>query len=97
MSLEELQNTPEKGGLGLPCLRNRKNVLMLSQLLRLLKSRDRKSLGHVGYYYWIGELLSDLLPGINDGEHAEEVPAYFDPISQLVADAKASDFINQSN
>ena len=95
VSLEELQNTPEKGGLGLPCLRNRSKALMLSQMLRLMKSGDRKSLGHVGY--WIGELLCDLLPGIDDGEHAQELPAYFDHISQLVADAKACDFINQSN
>jgi hypothetical protein len=64
-------------------------------MLRLLKRGDRKSLEHVGYR--IGELLCDILPGIDDGEHAQELPAYFDHISQLVADAKTSDFINQSN
>ena len=88
----ELQNSPEKGGLGLPCLRNRNKALMLSQLRRLLKSGDRKTLGHVGY--WTGGILGDLLAGIDDGDHAQDVPAYFD---QLVADARASDIINQSN
>ena len=95
VSLEELQNSSEKGGLGLPCLRGRNNALMLSQLLRLLKSGDRKSLGHIGY--WMGELLGDLLAGIDGGEHAQVVPAYYDHLSQLVADAKASDIITQGN
>ena len=95
VSLEELQNCPEKGGLGLPCLRNRNKALMLSQLLRLLKSRDRKSLGHVGY--WLGELLGDLLPGIDGGEHALEVPVYYEHLSLLVADAKADEIIKQNN
>ena len=52
-------------------------------------------MGHIGY--WLGELLGDLLAGIDGGEHAQEVPAYYDHLSQLVADARASDIITRSN
>ena len=93
--MDELKNCPEKGGLGLPCLRIRSKALPMSQLLRLLKSRDRKSLSHVGY--WIGELLGDLVNGIDDGEHAQDVPAYFDHLSQIVVEVKSSDYFNQGS
>ena len=93
VSMDELKNCPEKGGLGLPCLRNRSKALLMSQLLRLLKSGDRKSLSHVGY--WMGELLGDLVDGIDDGEHAQDVPAYFDHLSQIVVEVKSSDYFNQ--
>ena len=67
---------------------------MLSQLLRLLKSGDRKSLASVGY--WIGELLSDLLVGIDAGEHAQEVPVYYEHLADLVVDAKSSSIVSPS-
>ena len=95
VSLEELKKCPEKGGLGVHCLLNKSKALMLSQLLRLLKSDDRKCVGHVGF--WIGESLGDLLVGIDAGQHAQNVPAYFENLSKLVVDARASDTVKQSN
>ena len=89
--MEELKNSPGKGGLGLPCLRDRSKALMLSQLLRMLWSEDRKSLAHVGY--WIGELLV----GIDAGEHAQDVPVYFGHLVELVVDAKSGGFLRPSN
>ena len=68
VKFEEIKNSPEKGGLGLPCLASKGKALMLSQLLRLLKSGDIKSIGHIGY--WMGVLLGDFVNGIDGGQHA---------------------------
>ena len=95
VSLEELKHVPEKGGLGLPCDMSRCRALMLSQLLRLLKSTDKKSIGRVGF--WIGELLGDLVEGIDGGVHANDVPAYYDHFAQLVVEAKSCELVTQGN
>ena len=89
----ELYNGTEAGGLGLPSIQAMCNSLMLSQLLRLLKSGDSKTLGHVGY--WIGELLSDVVVGLGGGQHAEVIPEYFEQLADLVANAFASDLITR--
>ena len=52
-------------------------------------------LNHLGY--WIGDILGDLLLGIEDGEQAQVVPPYYDQLSQLVADATLSETVLQSN
>ena len=95
VSLDELKNIPEKGGQGLPCLMSRCKALLLCQLLRLLKSNDNKSICHIGF--WIGELLGDIVPGIDGGVHATNVPAYFDFISNLVVEAKSCDLLTGGN
>ena len=56
---------PDKGGLGLFCIDGMCNSLLLSQFLRLLKSNDTKSIAHVSF--WIGESLTDFLPGTDNG------------------------------
>ena len=65
---------------------------MVSQLVRLLRSGDTKSLGHVGY--WLGELLSDLMPGFDDGHHAEDVPSYFDYFAHLMVEVMTSEAVS---
>ena len=57
VKLDEVKNSPENGGLGLPCLALKSKSLLLSQFLRLLKSEDIKSVSHIGY--WMGDLLAD--------------------------------------
>ena len=47
--------------------------------------------------YWIGELLDDLLLGIGAGEHAQDVPGYFEHLAELVVDAKSSDLVRPTN
>ena len=69
--------------------------LLLSQLLRLLKSGDSKSLSHVGY--WIGELLGDFLPGIELGEHAGGNAEYYDHLATVVMDARINDQVTVEN
>ena len=95
VSLEEMKNIPEKGGQGLPCVMSRCKALMLCQLLRLLRSKDDKSICHVGY--WIGELLGDLVPGIDEGVHAIVVPGYFEHLAHLVVEAKSCDLVTEGN
>ena len=95
VSLGEVKNSFEKGGLGLTCIWSMCQSLMLSQLLRLLKSGDSKSVSHVGF--WLGEILGDLVLGLDDGEHAGELPEYFDHLADLVVEAKSSDLLNASS
>ena len=95
VAMEEMKNPLERGGCGLTCIMSMSKSLLLSQVLRLLKSGDDKSIGHVGF--WMGELLGDLLPGIELGEHAEGSVLYFDHIASLIVDAKLSELVSVEN
>ena len=94
VAMDEVVNPVEAGGLGLPCLKSMCCSLILSQLLRLLDSGDSKSVGHVGY--WIGELLGDMVIGLDGGVHADILPEYFSYLANLVVDSKASGLISSS-
>ena len=65
VALDEVKNVVKKGGLNMVCLQSMCNSMLLSQLLRLMKSSYAKSVSHIGY--WIGDSLGDLLPGIDEG------------------------------
>ena len=95
VSMEELKNSKENGGLGLPCILSRNKSLMLTQLLRLLRSGDVKSIRHVGY--WLGELLGDFVPGLEEGDHADVVPTYFDTLATLMVEARVADLVTTGN
>ena len=95
VSLGEMKNTLEFGGLGMSCVKSQCNSLFLSQLLRLLRSGDRKSIGHVGY--WIGELLGDLVVGLDGGDHAQDIPEYYACLAHLVVEAKSVELISDGN
>ena len=69
--------------------------LLLSQVLRLLKSENQKSIRYLGY--WMGELLGDLLPGIELGEQAVDSVVYFDYLATLIVDAKLAEQITVQN
>ena len=85
----------EKGGCGLTCIMSMSKSLLLSQVLRLLKSEDQKSIGHLGY--WIGEVLGDLLPGVELGDHALVSVEYYDYLASLVVEAKLADQVTAGN
>ena len=57
--------------------------LRLSQLLRLLKDGDSKTLCHVNY--WMGEVLEDFLPNMTAASHAQVTPAYFNSLADIFA------------
>ena len=75
VSIEEIKNDKQKGGLGLICVESMCKSLMLSQFLRLLKSSDAKTIAHVDY--WIGDTLTDLLPSLDMRHHATDIHEYF--------------------
>ena len=69
--------------------------LLLRQVLRLLKSEDQKSIDHLGYC--IGEVLGDLLPGVELGDHTQDSVEYYDYLASLVVDAKVADQVTAVN
>ena len=59
------------------------NALLLSQFVRLIRSGDKKTVGHA--YYWLGDILETLVPEIVHGQRrAAEIPNYFGHIENLV-------------
>ena len=91
MSVEEVKNCLEKGGLNLVCVYRMSNSLLLSQFLRLLRSSDAKSVAHVAY--WIGDSIGDLLSGVDDGLHPRIIPDYFAVIESLVVHGRIDDLV----
>ena len=93
VAIDEMKNRKMEGGLNLPCLASMADSLLFSQLCRLIKSGEKKSLGHV--YYWIGDLLENLAPNINFGQlRAAETPEYFTYIADLVAEMMISEKVS---
>merc|ERR1712212_1191296 len=85
VAIDEMKNKKKEGGLNLPCLASMDDSLLFSQLCRLLRSGERKTLEHVSY--WIGDLLESLAPDINHGQlRAAATPEYFTYIADLVAE-----------
>ena len=66
----------------------------LGQLLRLLKSGEKKCIGHV--WFWIGQCLSDLLPDWQITNHASKPATYFVSLAELVADAQIQNVLPAS-
>ena len=78
VSIDDMKNKKLEGGLNLPCLASMADSLLFSQLCRLLRSGDKKTLGHA--FYWLGDLLVSLAPDIDLGQlgaRATEAPEYF--------------------
>ena len=82
-----------EGGLNLPCLASMADALLFSQLCRLIKSGEKKSLGHA--VYWLGDLLENLAPNINVGQlRAAETPEYYEYVADLVAEMMISEKVS---
>ena len=93
VAIDELKNKKVEGGLNLPCLASMADSLLFSQLCRLIKSGEKKTLGHA--FYWLGDLLQSLAPDINLGLlRATETPEYFDYIADLVAEMMISENVS---
>ena len=83
MSLDELKNSHLKGGKGMICVKSMVDSLRLMQLLRLLKSGDDKSVGHINW--WLGDfVLDDSLGGFSE---VGLVPFFFVSLVDLVLEA----------
>ena len=95
MSLSDLVNTRENGGLGLVCISSMGKSLQLRQFLRLMKNGDDKTVGHV--LYWMGDILDDFLPPVHQVRCRQNVPYYFESIAHLIVGAKLCGVITSSN
>ena len=93
VAIDELKNKKVEGGLNLPCLASMADSLLFSQLCRLIRSGERKTLGHA--FYWLGDILQSLAPDINLGQHrAAETPEYYGYIADLVAEMVISENVS---
>ena len=85
VAIDEIKNKKIEGGLNLPCLASMADSLLFSQLCRMLRSGEKKSLEHV--FYWLGDLLESLAPDINHGPlRAAETPEYFAHVADVVTE-----------
>ena len=91
IALDEIKNKKLDGGLQLPCLASMADSLLFSQCVRLIKSGDKKSLQHLSF--WLGDLLVDLIPGLDQVDRASVIPEYFNHIGELFAEMMISDFL----
>ena len=88
-----MKNKKIKGGLNLPCLASMADSLIFSKLCRLIRSGDKKTLGHA--FYWLGDLLQKLAPDINLGQRrAPETPDYYAYLANLVAEMMISEKVS---
>ena len=91
VSIDEIKNPPEKGGLGLVCIESMSSSLLLSQLLRLFKSSDSKTIAHV--LYWIGDSLTDILQIPDSSSHPETIHDYYCHLESLIIAARIDDLV----
>ena len=77
------------GGLNLPCLASMADSLLASQCIRMLKSGDMKSLGHLDF--WLGDLLVAVCPWMGQGVRAVDTPEYFGHLGQVLANLMIGD------
>ena len=95
VALSELKLPAERGGLGLVCIHSMSKSLFLTQFLRLLKYSPVKTLCYVDH--WLGELLVDLVPDLDQCPHPVSCPAYMQSIALALTDAKISDILSSNN
>ena len=95
VSLDDLKLPIPRGGLGLVCIHRMSRSLLLSQLLRLIKNGDSKSLMCLDF--WIGEVLEDVVPYLNLGFHSKNTPGYFQALADVVAFGKMADLVTSTS
>ena len=75
LQIDELKNSEEAGGLGLPCVSSKANSLFLKQKCRIFMSSDSKQYAHVKF--WLGLYVGDFFHEMSLGPHAEIISPYF--------------------
>ena len=86
VSMDDMKLPALKGGGQLTCMQKMSKSLLFTQVLRLLKSDDEKSIAHLGF--WLGELLGDFLPGIEKGFHCQDPGQYYAQLADIVVEIK---------
>ena len=89
IAIDEIKNVKLCGGLNLPCLSSMADSLLASQCIRMLRSGDVKSLGHIDF--WIGDLLVAVAPWMGQGVRAVETPEHFGHLGEVLANLMIGD------
>ena len=95
VSLADIKNSRDNGGLGLTCLASKGKSLMLSQLLRLVRNGDSKTVGHM--LVWLGKLLEDFLPHMQSITALPKTPSYFETLADTLTQARITDVVSMVN
>ena len=67
----------------------------MSQLLRLIKNGDEKTLRHVDY--WIGEVLGEFHADFGHGVCSLNIPGFFATLGEIIAESRISNSLSGSN
>merc|ERR1712208_201060 len=93
VAINEMKNKKLEGGLNLPCLASMADSLLFSQLCRLIRSGEKKTIEHA--FYWLGDLLQSMAPDINRGPlRATGSTDYFNYVADLVAELMMSEKVS---
>ena len=105
--IDEIKNKKLDGGLKLPCLSNMADALIFTQCIRLIKSKDSKSLQHL--MFWLGDLVeavvrgsgsavlqgtgSAVLPWSGGRAAVGGIPEYFEHVAEIFDDMVTSEVV----
>jgi hypothetical protein len=92
LALQEVNNPPLSGGLGLPCVRSKADALFVRQTCRLLQDQEQLTYQHVKY--WLGQVLRDIFPDMAAGPHAQIIPEYYKHMRELMVEAVENNVID---
>ena len=95
ISMNDMKNDKLKGGFNLPCVASMNRALLSSQLIRLLKSEDSKSVSHVDF--WMGPLLNVVFPTMGLDVTASSTPEYYSFLGDCLASLMVDDFLTSSS
>ena len=95
VSLREVKLPKLRGGAGLLCVESMAKCLRISQLLRLLRDGDDKTLHHIDY--WMGEMLVDFNEEFGSCRQRQSIPSFFMSLADLVTEARISETITVNN
>ena len=94
VTLQEVCNLHENGGLKMVCVMSMCNSLLLTQLFRLLKSSDSKSKSHMTY--WIGDSLHEFIDIPSSYVQSDSSTEYFTAYTSLLASSKSDNIFQVS-
>ena len=92
VSFDEMKLSLFMGGMSLTCIKSMADSLILTQVLRLVKSGDLKSCLHIEY--WLNDVVADLLPKISCSSHALQSPGLYQTLADVISEAKMAETLN---
>lgn len=85
LKLSEIENSPERGGLGLPCVVTKAECLLLRQTIRILIRPEQTCYLHLGY--WLGNFIGDDFPDLVRDEMVDNLQPRRFPLQSSMLEA----------